>query len=142
MEHSTQACDLLYKECEKIHQHKIDAAMPIQSKIDAFCHPILQTLNEKHNTLADKENKPPAKRRRIVIHDSDSEGVNVADGSVDEQLRHANDTISTINHHTASTIAASNHVADITSKQQHGDGDQVLPVRVPRTIHTETVTAV
>lgn len=142
MEHSTAAGYLRFKECETVPHLKIDAVMPIQSKIDAFCQPILQTLNEKHNTLADKENQPPAKRRRIVIHDSDSEGVNVADGSVDEQLRHANDTISTIKHHTASRIAASNHVGGITSKQQHGDGDQVLPVRVSRTIHTETVTAV
>lgn len=142
MEHSTAEGYLRFKECETVPQLKIDAVMPIQSKIDAFCQPILQTLNDKHNTLADKENQPPAKRRRIVIHDSDSEGVNVADGSVDEQLRHANNTIGTIKHHTTSSIAASNHVGGITSKHQHGDGDQVLPIRVPRTIHTETVTAV
>ena len=132
------------KECTRVPPDETCSAMPIQSKIDAFCTTIVRTSNQKHSTDADKENTPPAKRRRKIILESESDDENMKDGSVIQQSGHqaceTNTGTSTNENHAEETLTAATQAMDTIKQPQHGDGGQVS--RVPRTIHTETVTVV
>jgi hypothetical protein len=118
--------------------------MPTQRKIDEFLQLNQLRSQHEHDKDEDKENRPPAKRRRIIIHDSDSDCGHIQEGSVIEQLGLDSEAINNAarpdNHLTEETMAAPTHASDIRNQQhvEAPEGEQVQ--RAPRTIHTETVT--
>jgi len=118
-----------------------------QLKIDAFCRPITAAQNDQPQQPAvpEQRNEPivPSRKRRIIIHDSDSdEGraiVQSPGGKAEIKIESSAAMQAPAKTTTAATVTDS-----ATTKTTTGATvtDSATGRAVPRSIHTETVTEV
>ena len=102
-----------------------------QLKIDSFCRPITPATNDqpKQPAVPELQSAPlvPSRKRRIIIHDSDSD-----EGRAIVQTPGEN----------AESTTESNAAMQAPAVTTSGATDAATARAVPRTIHTETVTQV